>query len=134
MLLAHREVIVRQFIRCRFLLLCLCVGVTGACQKTAPSDPKETESPAPVVEGVPPSDLAPRRDRAGLDLGQRSERPSAAQLIVAPPSSKAPPVQDGPDAQRSKDALAFVLTRWLPAAKGPSWAAAGRERRKPEGE
>ncbi|MEC9072505.1 MAG: hypothetical protein VX938_09015, partial [Myxococcota bacterium] len=26
--------------------------------------------------------------------------------------------QDGPDAQRSKDALAFVLTRWLPAAKG----------------
>ena len=118
MLLAHLEVIVRQFIRCRFLSLCLCMVMTGACQKGTQSEPKAAAAPAVGVEGVPPSELAPRRDRAGLDLGERSERPSAAQLIAAPPSSTAPPVQEGPDAQRSRDALTFVLTRWLPAVRG----------------
>lgn len=113
----------RQTIRCRVLFVCLCVVFAAACQKTPQTGTQEATTPAADPPGVPASELAPRRDRAGLDLGERSDRPSAAQLIPAAPVSNAPPLQEGEDAQRSKDAMSFVHSRWLQAITGEDEAA-----------
>ena len=111
----------------RMTALCSVVAL-GMVSAGCPSADEAPSHPAqPVVGGKSAAEAAPsgvtRRERSGIDLGERAERSGAASVVKKAAGLKIPPMGQTPGHEHAASALKFFYERWQPAIDGGSAAA-----------